>query len=67
MDKQELLNECEMLQSDIDVMMTTNSRTELLNTFTYAIRRVSDICWANRDRINMQDFQKGQENDSSNL
>lgn len=62
MDKKELMKECEMLQSDIDVMMTTNSCTELLNTFTYGIRRINDIYWSNRDRINMQEYQKAQKN-----
>ena len=64
MDRQDLMNECDMLRGNIYRMMVTDSHFELMNMFTYAIMRVNEIYWENKQRINMQELQKAQKNAS---
>lgn len=51
MTRQELMNECDMLQGNINRMMVTDDAEELLRMFAFAHKRLGNIFWANQIRI----------------
>ena len=53
MTQQELMNECDMLRGNINRMMVTNDHEELLTQFAYAHKRLGNLFWENKQRINM--------------
>lgn len=61
MTRQQLMNECDMLQGNINRMMVTDDHEELLTMFAYAHKRLGDIYWQNKKRINLKNIQE-QEN-----
>ena len=56
MTRQQLMNECDMLQGNINRMMVTNDHEELLTMFAYAHKRLGDIYWQNKKRINLKKY-----------
>lgn len=48
----DLMIECDMLQGNINRMMVTHDHEELLTMFAYAHKRLGDIYWKNKKRIN---------------
>lgn len=61
MDKERkgLMIECDMLQGNINRMMVTHDHEELLTMFAYANKRLGDIFWKNKKRINMENIEDG--------
>ena len=51
MTRQQLMNECNMLQGNINRMMVTNDAEELLRMFAFAHKRLGNIFWENQIRI----------------
>ena len=51
-ERKDLMNECDMLQGNINRMMVTNNHEELLTMFAYAHKRLGEIYWGNKKRIN---------------
>ena len=51
-DHKDLMIECDMLQGNINRMMVTNDHEELLTMFAYAHKRLGEIYWKNKKRIN---------------
>ena len=51
-DRKDLMIECNMLQGNINRMMVTNDHEELLTMFAYAHKRLGEIYWKNKKRIN---------------
>ena len=51
MTKQELINECDMLEGNIARMMVTNDVDELLSMYEWAKKRLDRILTANRNMI----------------
>ena len=51
-ERKDLMIECDMLQGNINRMMVTNDHEELLTMFAYAHKRLGDIYWKNKKRIN---------------
>lgn len=51
MTKQELMNECDMLDGNINRMMITDDEDELLRMFAFAHKRLGNIFWENRKKI----------------
>ena len=58
MTQQELMNECDMLQGNINRMMVTDDHEELLTMFAYAHKRLGEIYWENKKRINLKALEK---------
>ena len=54
MTRQKLMNECDMLRGNINRMMVTEDHEELLTMFAYAHKRLGDIYWENKKRINLK-------------
>ena len=54
MTQQKLMNECDMLRGNINRMMVTDDHEELLTMFAYAHKRLGDIYWENKKRINLK-------------
>ena len=65
MTRQELMNECDMLQGNINRMMVTDNHEELLTQFAYAHDRLGKLFWANRKRINMLALESENEDGSN--
>ncbi len=57
-ERKDLMIECDMLQGNINRMMVTNDHEELLIMFAYAHKRLGDIYWKNKKRINMENIQE---------
>ena len=55
----DLMIECDMLQGNINRMMVTHDHEELLTMFAYAHKRLGDIFWKNKKRINMENIENG--------
>jgi hypothetical protein len=55
----DLMIECGMLQGNINRMMVTHDHEELLTMFAYAHKRLGDIYWQNKERINMENIEDG--------
>ena len=55
----DLMIECDMLQGNINRMMVTHDHEELLTMFAYAHKRLGDIFWKNKKRINMENIKDG--------
>ena len=51
MTQQELMNECDMLQGNINRMMVTDDAEELLRMFAFAHKHLGNIFWGNQIRI----------------
>ena len=51
-ERKDLMIECDMLQGNINRMMVANDHEELLTMFAYAHKRLGDIYWKNKKRIN---------------
>lgn len=51
MTRQQLMNECDMLQGNINRMMVTDDEDELLRMFAFAHKRLGNIFWENQIRI----------------
>ena len=51
MTRQELMNECDMLQGNINRMMVSNDEEELLRMFAFAHKHLGNIFWENQIRI----------------
>jgi hypothetical protein len=51
MTRQQLMNECDMLQGNINRMMVTDDPEELLRMFAFAHKRLGNIFWENQIRI----------------
>ena len=51
MTRQQLMNECDMLQGNINRMMVTDDAEELLRMFAFAHKRLGNIFWENQIRI----------------
>lgn len=60
-ERNELMNECDMLQGNINRMMVTDDHEELLTMFAYAHKRLGNIFWKNKKRINMENIEDGNE------
>lgn len=58
MTRQQLMNEYDMLQGNINRMMVTDDHEELLTMFAYAHKRLGDIYWQNKKRINLKNIQE---------
>lgn len=58
MTRQQLMNECDMLRGNINRMMVTDDHEELLTMFAYAHKRLGDIYWQNKKRINLKNIQE---------
>lgn len=54
MTRQELMNECDMLRGNINRMMVTDNEEELLKQFAWAHRRLGELFWENRSRIELE-------------
>lgn len=62
----DLMIECDMLRGNINRMMVTHDHEELLTMFAYAHKRLGDIFWKNKKRINMENIQEQEDgNDNS--
>ena len=48
---QRLMNECDMLEGNINRMMVTNSEKELQNMYIVALHRINTIYDGNNERI----------------
>lgn len=59
------MNECDMLQGNINRMMVTDNHEELLTQFAYAHDRLGKLFWANRKRINMLALESENEDGSN--
>lgn len=55
----DLMIECDMLKGNINRMMVTHDYEELLTMFAYAHKRLGDIFWKNKKRINMENIEDG--------
>lgn len=66
-DRKDLMIECDMLQGNINRMMVTHDHEELLTMFAYAHKRLGDIFWKNKKRINMEALEISNENDNIHL
>lgn len=53
-ERQDLMNECDMLQGNINRMMVTDDHEELLTMFVYAHHKLDNIYWQNKKRINLK-------------
>lgn len=58
-ERKDLMIECDMLQGNINRMMVTDDHEELLTMFAYAHKRLGDIFWKNKKRINMENIEDG--------
>lgn len=58
MNRQELMNECDLLQGNINRMMVTNNQEELFQMFGYASMRLSNILAENRKRLMIEESRK---------
>lgn len=66
MTRQQLMNECDMLQGNINRMMVTDDAEELLRMFAFAHKRLGDIFWENQIRIQTDKLESGKNgNDDS--
>lgn len=54
----DLMLECDMLQGNINRMMVADNHEELLTMFAYAHKRLGDIYWQNKKRINLKNIQE---------
>lgn len=63
----DLMIECDMLRGNINRMMVTHNHEELLTMFAYAHKRLGDIFWKNKKRINMEALESRNENDNIHL
>lgn len=63
----DLMIECDMLRGNINRMMVTHDHEELLTMFAYAHKRLGDIFWKNKKRINMEALESNNENDNIHL
>lgn len=63
----DLMIECDMLRGNINRMMVTHNHEELLTMFAYAHKRLGDIFWKNKKRINMEALESINENDNIHL
>lgn len=63
----DLMIECDMLRGNINRMMVTHDHEELLTMFAYAHKRLGDIFWKNKKRINMEALESSNENDNIHL
>lgn len=57
-ERKDLMIECDMLQGNINRMMVTHDHEELLTMFASAHKRLGDIFWKNKKRINMENIQE---------
>jgi hypothetical protein len=57
-ERKNLMIECDMLQGNINRMMVTDDHEELLTMFAYAHKRLGDIYWQNKKRINLKNIQE---------
>lgn len=65
MKRQQLMNECDMLQGNINRMMVTDDAEELLRMFAFAHKRLSNIFWENQIRIQTEKLENSNhENDN---
>ena len=58
-ERKALMIECDMLQGNINRMMVTHDHEELLMTFALAHRRLGEIFWKNKKRINIEAVEDG--------
>lgn len=63
----DLMIECDMLRGNINRMMVTHDHEELLTMFACAHKRLGDIFWKNKKRINMEALESNNENDNIHL
>ena len=61
LERKQLMNECDLLQSNINRMMVTDDHEELLTMFAYAHHRLGNIYWQNKKRINLKAVEDGNE------
>lgn len=59
MTRQQLMNECDMLQGNINRMMFTNDEAELLRMFAFAHKHLGNIFWENQIRIQTDKLESG--------
>lgn len=59
MTQQELMNECDMLQGNINRMMVTDDAEELLRMFAFAHKHLGNIFWENQIRIQTDELLGG--------
>ena len=59
MTRQQLMNECDMLQGNINRMMVTDDEAELLRMFAFAHKRLGNIFWENQIRIQTDKLENG--------
>lgn len=65
MTRQQLMNECDMLQGNINRIMFTDDEEELLRMFAFAHKRLGNIFWENQIRIQTYKLENGNhENDN---
>lgn len=55
----DLMIESDMLRGNINRMMVTHDHEELLTMFAYAHKRLGDIYWKNKKRINLEVLEDG--------
>ena len=60
MTREKLMNECDMLQGNINRMMVTDNHEELLTMFAYAHKRLGEIYWENKKRINLKALEQSE-------
>lgn len=53
-ERKDLMIECDMLQGNVNRMMVTESEEELLKQFAWAHRRLGELFWGNRSRIELE-------------
>lgn len=59
MTRQQLMNECDMLQGNINRMMVTDDEEELLRMFAFAHKHLGNIFWENQIRIQTDKLENG--------
>jgi hypothetical protein len=58
MNRQELMNECDLLQGNINRMMVTQSQEELFQMFGYASMHLSRILTENLKRLTKKELER---------